>query len=201
MVPTGSIASVVDSTPAIPVTDEQARLLLDVAEQSIRHGLATGQALSVDLADYPEQLRQPGACFVTLRKHGELRGCIGSLSPRRPLLEDVARNSFAAAFEDPRFMSLREDELAELSLHISLLGPSEPLAIRTEAELLALLRPGIDGLILEDGPYRATFLPSVWEQLPEPRQFLQQLKRKAGLPEDYWSTTLRFSRYQCEGIE
>jgi AmmeMemoRadiSam system protein A len=183
------------------VTDEDARLLLAVAEQSIRHGLHNGRALSVNLSDYPESLHQPGACFVTLRKHGELRGCIGSLNPRRPLLEDIAQNSFAAAFQDPRFAPLHEDELAELKLHISLLGPAEPLAIASEDELLAKLRPGIDGLILEDGPYRATFLPSVWEQLPEPRQFLRQLKRKAGLADDYWSKTLRFSRYQCEGIE
>ena len=182
------------------MTSEEQRQLLALAEQSIRHGLETGRPLTVDPGDYPPTLQQPGACFVTLRRDGELRGCIGSLNARQPLVQDLAHNAWAAAFQDPRFMPLQADELAGLELHVSVLGPAEALEVADEAALLAALRPDIDGLILEEGPYRATFLPSVWKQLPEPEQFVQHLKHKAGLPGDYWSAALHFSRYQCEGF-
>lgn len=175
--------------------------LLELAWQSIRHAVEQASPLPLRSEDCPATLREDGACFVTLRRGGELRGCIGSLQAHRPLCQDVVHNAYAAALEDPRFMPLRAEELDGLELHISLLGPSEPLEVANEAALLKALRPGVDGLILEDGPHRATFLPSVWEQLPEPVQFLQQLKRKAGLPADHWSATMRFARYQCESVE
>jgi AmmeMemoRadiSam system protein A len=169
--------------------------LLDIAEASIRHGIGYGRPLSVSLKDYPHNLGEPGASFVTLNRDGQLRGCIGSLSPHRALAEDVAENAYAAAFSDPRFPPLREEELAGLDIHISILSAAEPMCFSSESELLQQLQPGVDGLIMEEGFRRGTFLPSVWEQLPSPELFLRHLKQKAGLPSDYWSDSLRVSRY------
>jgi AmmeMemoRadiSam system protein A len=140
------------------------------------------------------------ACFVTLWKDGELRGCIGSLRAERPLAEEVAQRAVDAAFHDPRFPPLRPEELDQVDIEISVLQPPEPLEVMDEADLLRKLRPGVDGLILADGSHRATFLPSVWEQLPAPRDFVRQLKRKAGLSADHWSATLRFERYGAEKL-
>jgi len=177
---------------------DQRRTLLEVAAASIDHGLAHGRALAVAARDYPEPLGEPGAAFVTLTRGAELRGCIGSLEARRALVEDVAENAYAAAFRDPRFPPLSEGERAELSIHISVLSPPEPVAFSSEEALLAGLRPGIDGLVLHEGARRGTFLPSVWENLPEPRDFLRHLKLKAGLPPDYWSDSIRVERYTVE---
>jgi AmmeMemoRadiSam system protein A len=146
------------------------------------------------------RLARPGASFVTLHAGGELRGCIGSIEPRRPLAEDVAVNARAAALEDPRFAPVGPDELAGLELEISVLSPLEPIAARSRAELLATLRPGVDGLLITDGSSRATFLPAVWGQLPAPAEFLAQLERKAGLPAGGWSPTARFARYRVESF-
>ncbi len=179
-------------------TPEERRILLEVAAASIRHGLETGHPLPVRLEDYPESLREPGAAFVTLNLDGRLRGCIGSLQAIRPLVEDVAENAFAAAFRDPRFPPVTAEEYPRLEYHISILSKPEPFPVESEADLLAKLRPGIDGLVLIEGNHRATFLPSVWEQLPDPRQFLANLKIKASLPVDYWSDTIRFERYTVE---
>lgn len=177
--------------------DKQSKqLLLSLARKSITHGLEHHQPLPVTPGEYPKALQQAGASFVTLEKQNRLRGCIGTLEAYRPLVVDIVENAFAAAFRDPRFTPLQADELSELQIHISLLTPPEPLPVKDEAELLRQLRPGIDGLILQDGHHRATFLPSVWESLPTPPQFVAQLKLKAGLPVDYWSDTLRFERYQ-----
>lgn len=173
-------------------------ILLALARASIAHGLNTGKALKVNLKDYPPELSEKGACFVTLERHGQLRGCIGMLEAVRPLAQDVAENAYAAAFRDPRFPSLTEEELAGLELHISVLTPAEPMQFDSEADLLRQLQPGIDGLILAEGPRRGTFLPSVWEQLPDPDQFLRHLKQKAGLPGNYWSDTLTVSRYRTQ---
>lgn len=168
---------------------------MEVAAQSIRHGLAYGTPLPVRAGDFPAPLRPERATFVTLHRNDELRGCIGTLSAEKPLVEDVAWHAFAAAFEDPRFPAFREAELEGLRIHISVLSPASPLPAASEEELLRVLRVGVDGLILRDGWHRATFLPVVWESLPDPRQFLAHLKVKAGLPPDYWSDTLRFERY------
>jgi len=170
--------------------------LLSVAYHSIVNGLRTGEALAVDPARFEPALRELGACFVTLRVDRALRGCTGSLEPVRPLVDDVAHHAFCAAFLDSRFPPLREEELHRLQVHVSILGPCEPIAAASEGELLAGLRPGLDGLVLEEGSLRSTFLPAVWQQLPAPQEFLRHLKRKAGLPDDYWSVALRFSRYQ-----
>ena len=177
-----------------------ARTLLDVAAASVESGARTGRALDVLAEDYPAELREWHATFVTLHRLGELLGCIGSLEPRRPLVEDVAQNAFAAAFYDPRSPGVLPSELPELELHISILGLPEPLQFESEADLVRQLRPSVDGLILEDGFSRGTFLPSVWESLPQPQDFLTHLKLKAGLPASYWSDTLRVWRYETESI-
>ncbi|MGQ9659374.1 MAG: AmmeMemoRadiSam system protein A [Thermochromatium sp.] len=175
-------------------------LLLAIAARSIAHGLKHQRPLEPDPAEYPEPLRAIRATFVTLERQSELRGCIGVLEGFRPLVTDVAHNAFAAAFEDPRFPPVRADEYPELTLKLSLLTPAEPLVFGSESELLDQIRPGRDGLILSDRGRRGTFLPSVWEQLPDPRDFLAHLKRKAGLPPDYWSQTLRVARYSTESF-
>lgn len=172
--------------------------LLELAKKSIRHGLETGKPLAINPDDFPAGLIEPRATFVTLHINHQLRGCIGMLKAVRPLAEDVAQNAFAAAFKDPRFPPLEENELNSLEIHISILTPSEPMTFVSEEDALAQLQPGIDGLILEDGNRRGTFLPSVWETLSQPRQFLRNLKQKAGLPPDYWSDTIRISRYRTE---
>jgi AmmeMemoRadiSam system protein B/AmmeMemoRadiSam system protein A len=143
-------------------------------------------------------LRDPGATFVTLRKRGELCGCIGSLAPRRPLREDVRANAAAAAFDDPRFPPLTADEYEAVDIEVSVLSAATPMAVASESDLHAQLCAGTDGLILELGSRRSTFLPQVWDALPRPREFVDELKRKAGLPRGFWSEELRFSRYTVE---
>lgn len=174
--------------------DPRGALLVALARAAIAREL--GEA--VGELPHPPWLDEPGAVFVTLTKHGELRGCIGSLHARRPLGRDLEANARAAAFDDPRFPPLGRDEWPEIRVEVSLLSPPEPLSPADEAEALTQLRPGIDGVILEYGWYRATFLPQVWAQLPEPRDFLAHLKRKAGLPPDFWAKGLKLSRYTVE---
>ncbi len=182
------------------LTKEQRQQLIRLAKDSIAHGLENGRPLKPDTKDYDESLQQTRATFVTLEINHQLRGCIGMLEAMRPLLMDVAENAFSAAFRDPRFPPVSKDEYPKLEYHISILTPSEPVNFKSEADLIQQMRPGIDGLILEEGRMRGTFLPSVWESLPKPEDFLQHLKRKAGLPSNYWSDTLKVSRYECEII-
>jgi AmmeMemoRadiSam system protein A len=136
-----------------------------------------------------------GASFVTLTRAGELRGCIGTLEAYRPLREDVYENALAAAFRDSRFNPLTREELPRTRVEVSLLTPPEPFPFRDEADALARLRPGVDGVVLTFEFHRATFLPQVWESLPDPHRFLAELKRKAGLPADFWDDRLNLSRY------
>ena len=140
-------------------------------------------------------LLQPAATFVTLKRFGELRGCIGSLEPVRSLRDDVSANAVAAAFRDPRFAPLEAHEFASTSVEVSLLSANERLAVADEAELAARLRPGVDGAILEFEGRRATFLPQVWEAIPDPREFLVALKRKAGWSDRFWSPRMNVFRY------
>ena len=188
MAPMSSTASEVYSA------GEQA-ILLQVALASIQSGLDTGTPLQVHPDAYPPALSAMRASFVTLKHNGDLRGCIGSLTPVTSLVEDVAHNAFAAAFRDPRFLALTAAELQDLEIAISVLGPTESMAFASEQELLGMLHPGIDGLVLQDGRNRGTFLPAVWESLPQPADFLDHLKQKAGLPANYWSDTLEIQRY------
>jgi AmmeMemoRadiSam system protein A len=140
-------------------------------------------------------LEERGASFVTLMQRGQLRGCVGSLSAERSLRLDVECNARAAAFRDPRFAPLSRSEYRETLVEVSLLSALEPIAFESESHALAQLRPGVDGLLLEYGGRRGTFLPQVWEQLPEPDAFLAQLKHKAGLPPGFWVPDLKLSRY------
>lgn len=137
---------------------------------------------------------------MTLDIQGRLRGCVGSLFVRVPLVEDVSRNAYAAAFRDYRFPPVSAEEVTKLGVHISLLTPPVPFEAKTRDELIRILRPGVDGLLVEDPPFRSTFLPQVWEALPDPEDFLSELFLKAGLPPDHWSPSLQFRRYRVEEI-
>jgi AmmeMemoRadiSam system protein A len=151
-------------------------------------------------SDHPA-LRQHAATFVTLRVQGALRGCVGQLEATRPLDDDVRLNALAAAFRDSRFKPLQEREFAAVQIEVSLLEPAQPLHASSQAEALRATQPGVDGLILEWRGRRATFLPQVWEQLPEPAAFMAALKRKAGLAQDFWADDLRLSRYRVRKFE
>lgn len=181
-----------------PLNANHYKILLGIARNSIEYGLTHGQPMKLDAARFDPLLQENRASFVTLKREGKLRGCIGMLEASRPLVEDVAANAYSAAFEDPRFPPLDASEKDGLEIHVSVLSIPRQLSFSDENDLLAQLRPGKDGLILEDGRCRATFLPSVWEQLPDPRSFVAELKRKAGLQPDHWSDTLRAWRYTTE---
>jgi len=143
-------------------------------------------------------LNQPGATFVTLTQNGQLRGCIGTLQAHRALDHDVRANAVAAAFSDPRFPPLTLAELPRTRVEVSLLTAPQPMKFSDEADAIRQLRPHVDGVILIAGQRRGTFLPQVWEQLPDPRQFLAHLKQKAGLPADYWSSEVELQRYEVQ---
>jgi AmmeMemoRadiSam system protein A len=163
-----------------------------------RHAIES--ALGMEATPPPEAgiLDRAGATFVTLRRNGALRGCIGTLDADRTLREDVALNARRAAFRDPRFDPLQPDELDGLTVEVSLLSAPEPIDCTSEAELLSRLDPARDGVVIEYQGKRATFLPQVWEQIPDPREFLRHLKRKAGLPDEFWSEELRVARYAVD---
>jgi AmmeMemoRadiSam system protein A len=167
------------------------RALLRHARAAIADELGLASAGGTD---HPA-LGEPGATFVTLMQDGELRGCIGSLEARRQLRVDVRHNAVAAAFGDPRFAPLQRAEFSITTVEVSLLAPAEPVAAADEAALRRVLRPRVDGLILEFGGRRATFLPQVWEALPDPADFLAALKRKAGWPADFWHPAMNVHRY------
>ncbi len=179
---------------------EEECLLLEVARDAIAHCLREGEPLGADVDSFPPALRANRASFVSLHLGGDLRGCIGGFEASDPLVVDVAKHACDAAVRDPRFSVLTEAELAELEISISVLGPFEELHVVSEEELLQILRPRVDGVLIEEGALRATFLPSVWEQLPEPRDFLMQLKKKAGIPPDHWSSRICVSRYEVDHI-
>ncbi len=174
---------------------EEKQALLDIARRSIHQGLETGMPLGVNTSEYSEKLQKQAATFVTLHVQGQLRGCIGTLKPYQPLVDDVAEHAYDAAFKDPRFPPLSDDEESLLDIHISILTPAEAMRFSSEEDLIRQLKPGEDGLILEVGFNRGTFLPSVWESLPEPRDFLNHLKMKAGLPAGFWSDDVKVNRY------
>ena len=174
-----------------PADNERGGILLAAARGAIGERFGA-EPLVLQMRPW---MQVPGASFVTLMLDGELRGCIGSLEAHRPLLEDVQGNAVAAAFRDPRFPPLSNREFAQVRVEVSELGAAEPLEFESEAHALRLLRPHEDGLILEYGRHRSTFLPQVWETLSKPALFLAQLKRKAGLPADFWHDEIRLSRY------
>jgi AmmeMemoRadiSam system protein A len=183
----------------VRLASEHRRILRDVARRTIEHGLS-GTELAIAAAAYPEPLREPRATFVTLRWRGELLGCIGTLRALRPLVCDVAHNAHHAAFSDLRFEPLRAERLPELDVHISILSELEPLPFASEADLVAQLRVGIDGLVITHAGHSATFLPAMWDRLPDPREFLAALKEKAGWPADFWSSEIEAARYTVEDL-
>jgi AmmeMemoRadiSam system protein A len=181
------------------VNQEMGSILLAIARESLAAALGFGEE---SLRDEP-WLHEPGATFITLRRLGELRGCVGTIQAYRPLLEDVRSNSRAAAFSDSRFPPVRPAEYVAISLEVSLLSPCEPFEVGCEEEVLCQLRPRTDGVVFEFQGSRSTFLPQVWEQLPDPWDFLAHLKRKAGFPDSFWDSEVKLWRYTvtkwCEG--
>lgn len=170
---------------------QRGQLLLPIARAAIANALGRTQ----QAPDNEAWLQDAGACFVTLTRQGQLRGCIGSLEARRPLLQDVKANAVAAALKDSRFAPLTLAELDSTDVEVSLLSPLQALRFDSEADALAQLRPGVDGIVFEFEYHRSTFLPQVWEQLPATAEFMAQLKRKAGLPAEFWAPGVRLYRY------
>lgn len=185
------------SVDALSEADRQT--LLRVARAAIASGLRTGRA--PDGVHDAESLGSPRGCFVTLHLDGALRGCVGSLRPRGPLVGEVARAAYMAAFNDPRFPPVTEDEVERLLIHVSVLSTPMPVAVRSEADLVQSLRPNIDGVILHEGARLGTFLPDVWRSIPDPVEFVKQLKLKAGFSVDYWSDDIEVERYVTESFE
>lgn len=170
---------------------DQGLILLTLARNAIAQALDERTRSHTE----PSWLDEPGAAFVTLTQHGELRGCVGSLEARRALRADVEANAQAAAFRDPRFAPLGPREYAYTDIEVSLLSALTVIEFAGHEQALAELQPGVDGVVFEYGARRSTFLPQVWEQLPEPRQFLAHLKQKAGLPVDFWDDEIKLWRY------
>jgi AmmeMemoRadiSam system protein A len=182
------------------LSDEERAYLLKLARQAITARL-TGEASDLpEIQQIPfEHLRQPGASFVTLTVGGELRGCIGALEPYQPLAQDVYEHALAAAFSDYRFLPVTLEEIKGLEIEISRLSRPEILDYQSPAELLEKLRPGIDGVTIRDGRRRATFLPQVWEKLPDGGEFLAHLCAKMGMAPDLWlRKKLTVEIYQVE---
>ena len=174
------------SAPATP-----GHILLPIA----RATLSTALGHPLEAPEQAAWLQESGACFVTLTQRGQLRGCIGTLEAHRTLLADLKANALAAAFADPRFLPLSAGELVQTEIEVSLLSALQTMQFESEAHALAQLQPGIDGVVFEFAHHRSTFLPQVWEQLPSVPEFMAQLKRKAGLPPDFWAAGVRLQRY------
>ncbi len=175
-------------------------LLRKIARDAIKYGLRHQAVMPLELNSLPAEVTKDGASFVTLYLSGALHGCIGTLEAYRPLAVDVASNAYAAAFRDLRFDPVTADSVDELDIHISVLSTPESISCQSEQSLLNQLKAGEDGLIIEDEHHRATFLPAVWDSLHSPEQFVAALKRKAGMPVDYWSDSIRCYRYHTESF-
>lgn len=183
------------------LSDAGRRFLLDTAVESIRAHLEHRRPVSVpgsngDGSGVAAEVHEPGASFVTLRDGAQLLGCVGSMTPVRSLSVDVAVNALNAAFADPRLPALTPEEFERMEVKISVLGPLEALGVPSMAELQSAVRPGVDGLLITAGNHRGTFLPSVWEQVRSPNEFLDMLWRKAGLRPGTWPPNLRIERYR-----
>lgn len=182
-----------------PLTLEERELLLMLARQALQDAVRGRPLAPLDLNSLPEHLRQVGASFVTLTRRGNLRGCIGALEPYLPLAEDVREHAMAAALQDYRFPPVQEAELPEIEIEISRLTLPQDLPYETPQDLLSKLRPHIDGVTLREGFHRATFLPQVWEKIPDPAVFLSHLCEKMGTPPDFWRHhKLKVQTYQVE---
>lgn len=173
--------------------DDKARILLQVARAAITESL--GLSVAEKQLEDEDWLQQKGACFITLMQQGQLRGCIGTLEAHRALLDDVIANAKAAAFKDTRFSPLASEELNTIQIELSLLSPMQQMNFSSEQEALSQLQPGIDGVVFQYGYQRSTFLPQVWEQLPDAKDFMAHLKNKAGLATDFWADDVKLYRY------
>jgi AmmeMemoRadiSam system protein A len=179
---------------------EHQEILLRLAASSIEHGLEFRRAKPVNSAEYPAELQILRPVFVTLKIDKDLRGCVGTLDDLYPLVANVTKYAFKSAFSDPRFTEVKRDEILRLRIQISILNQPEALQFSSENELVDQLRPGVDGLIFEECPFRSTLLPSAWEGVTDKALFLTQLKRKAGFSADYWSGSLKIHRYTTSCI-
>lgn len=171
---------------AEPLTEEEKKTLLQVARQALECGVRGKKLPALSLESVTPRLREHGASFVTLTIHGDLRGCIGALEPYQPLIQDVREHAIAAALEDPRFPPVQPDELDQIQVEVSRLTVPERLEYKDAQDLLARLRPHADGVILRDSFRRATFLPQVWEKIPDKAEFLDDLCYKMGAAPDLW---------------
>jgi len=176
-------------------TQEQKKILFSIARSSIQNGFQTDKPEIINLEPHDSDLQEIRATFVTLKILETLRGCIGTLEARFPLAKSVAEYAYAAAFRDPRFKPLSEDEFDIITLSISILTPAEPIEFDSDAHLLKQLNPNVDGLVIQSGKRSATFLPAVWESLPDAERFLSQLKAKAQIHPDENLTAA--SRYRA----
>jgi AmmeMemoRadiSam system protein A len=173
-------------TPQFTFTSTEKQQLLDIARRAITAAASRKPIPEVDLDTLPQSLLQSAACFVTLHVDDMLRGCTGSLVAQRPLAQEVSLTAVQTAFRDPRFPPVSAAEVPNLDIEISVLTPPRPLTYTSPEDLIVRLRPGVDGVTLRQGFRRATFLPQVWERIPEPRRFLEMLCQKMGLPADAW---------------
>lgn len=181
------------------LTTEEKRALLEIARQSLEASVRGQKMPPLDLESMLPRLQEQGTSFVTLTINGNLRGCIGALEPYQPLVEDVREHATAAALQDYRFPNVQPEELPQIEIEVSCLTLPVPLEYDTPEDLLEKLRPGIDGVLLRDGPQRATFLPQVWEKIPDPAEFLDSLCYKMGTSRDLWRKKhLDVSIYQVE---
>ena len=181
------------------LTDGEKQTLLRLAREAMECGVRGKKLPPLDDTSLTPHLREQGASFVTLTVHGELRGCIGALEAYQPLVDDVREHAVAAALEDPRFRPVAETELSRIKLEVSRLTAPHPLEYSSSADLLANLRPHVDGVILKSDFRRATFLPQVWEKIPDPEDFLDNLCAKMGAKSNLWrNTKLEVYVYQVE---
>ena len=185
----GHVVLSASESPALPA--DAGAVLLPLARAAIAVQLGLGETAAED----EPWLKSEGASFITLKREGRLRGCIGTLRAHRALVEDVKANALGAAFRDPRFKPLTADEFAGIAVEISVLSGLEPLRFADERDALRQLRVGIDGVVFQFGHHSGTFLPQVWDDYKEPAEFLAHLKYKAGLPPDFWDSEVKLARY------
>jgi len=182
-----------------PLTDAEKQTLLQLGREAVEHAVRGKSLPALDLDTLTAALRENGASFVTLTINNELRGCIGALEAYQPLAQDVREHAIAAALEDPRFEPVSESELNRIRIEVSRLTEPQALSYANADELIAKIRPHVDGVILKNSFRKATFLPQVWEKIPEPDEFLGQLCRKMGARSNLWrEATLQVYTYQVE---
>lgn len=178
----------------LPESMAQGNIVLSIARAAIAQAIHVHYE-SIDSETDQLWLLQPGASFVTLMQHGQLRGCIGSLQPYLPLLEDIRKNAVSAALHDSRFLPMTQHEFNSIAIEVSVLSDLHRIDFTDEADAIEQMLPGIDGIVFEYGNCRSTFLPQVWDSIPDPQQFLENLKIKAQLPGDFWAVDIRLFRY------